>query len=44
MLPNYWRNSLRSNDKKLKSHIKGHKFKQQIAQEMLQTLKGTKKL
>ncbi len=27
MIPEYWRNSLRINDKKLQSHIKGNPFK-----------------
>jgi hypothetical protein len=35
---------LRNNEKRLKRHLKGNTFKREIAEEMLQTLKGRKKL
>jgi hypothetical protein len=44
MLPEYWKNSLRGNDKMLKRHLKGNGYRREVVDEMLQTLKGTKKL
>ena len=28
-IPNYWRHSLRNNNKKLKSHVLGHQFSEE---------------
>ncbi len=44
MLPEYWKNSLRDNNNKLKSHLKGNNYKREAAEEMLQTLRGKTKL
>jgi hypothetical protein len=43
-IPEYWKHSLRGNNKRLKSHIRGHKFSPEKGEEMLQTLKGTRKI
>lgn len=44
MLPEYWKNSLRGNDKMLKRHLNGNGYRREVVDEMLQTLKGRKKL
>lgn len=43
-IPQYWQHSLRDNKKELNKHIRDNPFKQEIAEEMLQTLAGRKRL
>ena len=43
-IPEYWKDSLRNNNKRLKSYLKGYQFPEEKAEEMLQTLRGTRKL
>ncbi len=43
-IPEYWKNSLRDNSKYLKKHIRGNPFKTEIAEEMLQTIGGRRRL
>jgi hypothetical protein len=43
-IPQYWQHSLRDNNKTLKRHLRNHPFKQEVAEEMLQTLAGKRRL
>ena len=43
-IPQFWKHSLRSNNKTLKKYIRGHSFSEEIGEEMLQTMKGSKKI
>ena len=43
-VPQYWQHSLRDNTKELKKYIRDNPFKQEIAEEMMQTLAGRKRL
>lgn len=43
-IPQYWQHSLRDNKKELKKYIRDNPFKQELAEEMLQTLAGRKRL
>ena len=43
-IPHYWEHSLRGNNKRLKKNILNNPFKKEVAEEMLQTLRGTRRL
>jgi hypothetical protein len=43
-IPKYWEYSLRDNNKILKKHLRGNPFKQETAEEMMQTMNGLKRL
>jgi hypothetical protein len=43
-IPQYWQHSLRDNCKPLYKHLRNNPFKKEVAEEMLQTLAGRRKL
>lgn len=43
-IPLYWQHSLRDNNKRLKNYLKNTPYRREVAEEMLQTLAGQRKL